>query len=78
LPRLATYAIGTAAIVGWASLFTWLYAATVLHALLLLWIVTASAGGATLLAWAITAFLRASAKARAGEITEKALRDGRD
>jgi hypothetical protein len=78
LPRLVTYAIGTFAIVGWTSVLALRYAYTAWDVLVLLWIVAASAGGATVVAWSISKFLALSAEARIGEITEKALRDGRD
>jgi hypothetical protein len=78
LHRLVTYAIGTIAIVGWTSILAWRYATSALDVLLLMWIVTTAAGFATLVAWLIDDRNKAHAKARAGEITEKALRDGRD
>jgi len=78
LPRLVTYSIGVATIVGYASLLAWLGAMTVLDALVLLWIVASAAGAVTVLAWWIDDWAAAHAEARAGKITEKVLRDGRD
>lgn len=74
LPRLATYAIGVAVIVGYTSLLAWSGARAAMDALALLWIVAASAGATTLAAWWIDDWTAAHAAARAGKIIEKAAR----